>query len=326
VVTSAIGIVHALGAADGRLLWSSDLAVHRTRQLLVRDDRVYALAGGPYVFWGGRAGLALRDSSRTGLYCLSLEDGQPVAGFAGPWNPNRIVRSLDLSQVEGWDEDDSWEREEDWADEDAKARAAGTYAHSERPLIGMAATGAGLLVATESEVALLDYATGAMLATIELGDLGPAALVVVAGNRVLVRTGEGLAGFDAASGEEVFRRRTGRWEKVAGWADPGHVPFLDVPRWTTFTTIELAARGSQLLWLDEDGRLAVVPAAGGGLVGLSLTDGAPQWELAAPPFVVKEGSSLLFVDQGGVEVHRLGPRPIPDAEVVPVGQREGAGG
>lgn len=310
ILVGALGLVHCIDANSGALLWTQHLEVPQIGSIAVRDGRVYALAGGYYVFWHGRQGMTVRQPIRSGLYCLDLESGEPVAAFQSPFNPNKTAGKMALAQLEGWDEDDAFEDEEDWGDLKQTAPGAAPVPATPKPasgagftttkLIGMAMSDAGLVVASENGVSLLDL-NGRELRKLDLPDGVSPVGIVRANDVILVRGTKGIVAIDAATAEPRWGRKV---EASSITPARGYVPMIHTLSWRAFRETEVRHFGNQLFWVRGDD---VIVASGERLQAVRLADGNLMWELNASGRVEldPESATLTIVDGGFAEMYGL---------------------
>ncbi len=313
VVTAGVGVVHCLKEADGAPVWSRDLAVPEVTKLVVRGDRVYALAGGNYLFWHGRQGMTIREPLRYGLYALSLADGAPLDAFSSPFNPNDAGRGLTAAEVESYDEGDAFEEEEDWGD--LKKTAPGAVAPATAPapsfsrtrLVSMETLENGLLVAAADAVYILDE-NGAELARHALAEIGQATAVQSYGDTVIVRARDGVAAFDGRDGTKVWEKRVAGGDALELMGS-GAVPLIRTQPWKEFRDLEAKHFGGQLFWVCEKRQIVVLPAAGSRFVALNVRDGSPAWEIPVRSKIaldLREHPAHLVTTNGAeVEVYRI---------------------
>lgn len=309
VVTGALGFVHCLEEESGKLLWTRDLAVPQVARVAVRGDRAYVLAGGSYVFWHGRQGMSIRNPSRSGLYALKLADGSPDPSFASPFNPNSVARALTQAEVDAYNEDDAYEAEEDWSDATkaapttAAAKPAGAFTKS--LLVGMELLAdRGMLVAAQDAVIHLDD-TGAEVRRFPLEDLGPAVTITRAGDRVVVRSKNGVAAFDAGNGEKVWQKKNQPAAALGVLPGAGAFPLIRTIPWQPFRDVEAKHFGSQLFWLLPQENALVLPMDGNRVGALRVDNGETIWQVEASGRIAIGDGWLTQVDGDTADLYRL---------------------
>lgn len=316
LIAAGVGVVHCLNETDGSPVWSRDLTVPQVSKLVVRGDRVYAMAGGNYLFWHGRQGMSVREPLRYGLYALSLADGTPLPAFTGPFNPNDAGEIVAAADVEKYDEGDAFEHEEDWGD--LKKTAPGAAAPAAVPakiepafsrtrLVSMEPLESGLLVATSDAVYVLDE-NGRELARHDLAEIGAAMALKSCNDTILVRSRDGVAAFNARDGRKVWQKRVERGdapELMGG----GAVPLIRTQPWKEFRDLEAKHFGGDLFWVCEKRQIVVLPETSSRFVALNVADGSPAWEIPVRSRIALDlrdrPAHLVTTNGAEAEVYRI---------------------
>lgn len=306
VIVGALGRVYAIDAASGDLVWAQNLAVPQIARVAVRGDRAYVLAGGSYIFWHGRQGMSVREPVRYGLYALNLSDGQPVAAFTSPFNPNAGSGALAVADLEKFRGGDAFEEEEDWGDlKKAGATPAGAPAapgaFSKTRLVDAELLDSGLLVLTDDAAVVLDD-SGGEVRRLDLADLGKGVALERANGAIVLRTRNGVVAFNTA-GTVMWQRKVDAplsLEVVTS----GYVPLVRTTPWRRFREVEVKHFGGHLFWVSSNGQV-VLPATESRLIGLRIQDGQTAWELPIGSKVAVENGYVVSVREGTAEIYKI---------------------
>ena len=317
LVVGAMGVVHAVDPDSGAIAWSQDLAVPAIATIEPYQDRLFVVAGGYAVDWLGDGQKNVVQPVRYGLYCLRAEDGMALESFQSPFNLNAVHRTLDPALRAAYDQDDAWEKEEDWAGDDSKARAKlGANArlpHSATRLVDACLIDPGLLVATATDVMVLDAETGQEIKGFSLSGIGELRALRRVGQWVVARAADGVAVIDATTGEVAWSTQVEPPPDWQWYLDPGAEPFLDLPERGFMVSVEQQFFAKSLLWTCGATGVVLVPSAGPSLLGLRLADGEVAFELPVGVHtrVVRQDDQLVINSLEGstVSIYRV-PRSL----------------